>query len=229
MDTLILLVTADTALAVVVTEAMVEAGYTCRVEHNGSEALASARGLLPALMLIDVSLPDVDGFEVCRKVRAESALPILLLSDLADEVDRVVGFELGADDYIIKPFSVRELVCRVRAVLRRAWLCPEFYMAPQPVTFADVRIDPGRREVTRAGQLIDLQPRAFDLLWFLARNPGRMFTPSQLVRHVWGPDFHGQTSNVSVVMFHLRERLEVNPSKPRHLRTMKGRGYRFDQ
>jgi DNA-binding response OmpR family regulator len=174
-------------------------------------------------------LPGMDGIEVCRRLRAESTVPIVMLTAKVEEIDRVVGLEVGADDYVTKPFSMRELVARVRAALRRAHMQPDDELtAGQPARFGAVSVDPARREVRRDGVPVALKPKEFDLLWYFVRNPGRVFTRDQLLERVWGYDFTGSNRTVDVHVRWLREKIEEDPARPRHLRTSRGAGYMFD-
>jgi DNA-binding response OmpR family regulator len=202
-------------------------GYTCLLAADGARGLELAKRERPDLLLLDVMLPGIDGIEVCRRVRAESNVPIIMLTARVEEVDRVVGLEVGADDYVTKPFSMRELLARVRATLRRAQM-PQDQVEDRPVEFGDVRLDPARREVQRGGAVVALKPKEFDLLWFFVRNPRRVFTRDQLLQQVWGYDFAGGSRTVDVHVHWLREKIEEDPSRPRHLRTSRGTGYLFE-
>ena len=176
-------------------------------------------------MILDVGLPGLDGFDVCRALRKESAAPILFLSARGAEIDRVVGLELGADDYIAKPFSPRELGARIRAVLRRTGA-----PAPQPAqrrTAADIAIDADRREVRVAGKRVELKPREFDVLWLLVRNDGRVFTRDQLIETLWGFDFDGDPRTVDVHVRRIRRAIGDDAAKPRYIHTIHGVGYKF--
>jgi DNA-binding response OmpR family regulator len=179
-------------------------------------------------VLLDVMLPRVDGLEVLRRMRERAATAVIMLTARGEETDRVVGLELGADDYVTKPFSPREVVARVRAVLRRAhppFAAPE---APSEITFGAVTIDLPRREVSVGGQPVRLTRKEFDLLAFLAENPGVTFTRSELLEDVWDFAWDGDTSTVTVHVRRLREKIERDPSAPEHLLTVWGVGYRFE-
>lgn len=223
----ILIIEDDSTLAAVLRYNLEREGYVCLVAGDGGSGLDLARRARPALVLLDVMLPGIDGIEVCRRIRATSTLPIVMLTARTDEIDRVVGLEVGADDYIIKPFGMRELIARVRAALRRAGMPPADDGA-RPVTFGRVRIDPARREATRDGAPLPLKPKEFDLLWFFVRHPGQVFTRDQLLEHVWGYDFGGGTRTVDVHIHWLRDKIEDEPASPRYLRTSRGAGYLFD-
>lgn len=179
-------------------------GYRVEDARDGAEALAKIKSLQPALIVLDLMLPEIDGWEVCRRVRRESDIPIIMLTARGDDVDKIVGLELGADDYLTKPFNPRELVARVRAVLRR------YQKATRPeriVKIGQVTIDPQRREVKVKGKPIELRTKEFDLLLTLARHKGIVLSRDQLLDMVWGYDFYGQTRTVDVHIAHLREKL----------------------
>lgn len=204
-------------------------GYLQRDGHTTLEASdgEAARDLLeggdPQLVVLDVMLPGIDGLELCRWIRARSNLPIILLTARGDESDRIVGLELGADDYVTKPFSPRELAARVRTVLRRV-------EAPRPVgdvVHGELRIDSEAREVLKAGEALELTAREFDLLLFLARHPRRVFSREHLMESVWGYQAAFDTGTVTVHIRRLREKIEDDPSRPAHIETVWGVGYRF--
>jgi two-component system, OmpR family, response regulator RegX3 len=230
MAALVLIAQADDSQTTMLTASLAEAGYETRTASTGTAALDLAQWHQPNLILLDTTLADGSGLEVCRTIRATSNVPLILLSDRVDEVDRIVGFELGADDYVSKPFSIRELLCRVRAVLRRAYLLPERDPAlTQPFGFGEIRVDPVRQDVTRRGEPVILTRREYQLLHFLVRNPGRVFSDRQLVDYVWGPRYRGTVDTVRVHMRSLRTKLEDDPAQPRFLRTVHRRGYCFDE
>jgi len=179
-------------------------GYQVAVARDGAEALRQIQTVRPSLMILDLMLPEVDGWEVCRRVRASSDLPILMLTARDDDVDKIVGLELGADDYLTKPFNPRELVARVRAILRRTGRSAE---QARPVHVGDVVIDPARREVTVSGEAVSLRTKEFDLLLALAEHRGIVLSRDKLLELVWGFDFPGQTRTVDVHVAHLREKL----------------------
>ncbi len=197
-------------------------GYRVEAASDGARALEKARSLKPALMILDLMLPEVDGYEVCRRVRQESDLPILMLTARDDDVDKIVGLELGADDYLTKPFNPRELVARVRAILRRSE--PAARAVEQPLHLGDLTIDPGRREVTVAGRPIALRAKEFDLLLALAQHNGLVLTREQLLNLAWGYEFYGQTRTVDVHIAQLRKHLA--PSALR-IETVTGIGYKL--
>jgi DNA-binding response OmpR family regulator len=199
-------------------------GYRVLTATDGEGALSLARSERPDLLLLDLMLPVMDGLEVCRILRRETQLPILMLTAKGEEVDKVVGLELGADDYVTKPFGMRELLARVRALLRRAESAPE----SESLVSGDLQIDLKRREASRKGQALELKPKELELLLFLLRNKGRAFTREQLLRDVWGYDFYGDSRTVDVHMRWLRQKIEDEPATPVRLITVRGVGYRFD-
>ena len=208
-----------------------QAGYDVATAATGEEALAQARGERPDVVVLDVMLPGLDGFEVCRQLRAESSVPILMLSARTDEVDRVVGLEVGADDYLTKPFSARELLARVKAMLRRReMLRQELAQRPpgeETLTSDDLEVDVRGHRVALAGRPLALKPKEFDLLTFLLRHRGHVFSAEQLLERVWGYTDTSDPRTVPVHVRTLREKLEVDPSHPRRIETVRGVGYRF--
>ena len=204
------------------------------LEHDGFETLIAADGDVaralieerePALVVLDVMLPGIDGLSLCRWIRQRSSLPVILLTARGEEADRIVGLDLGADDYVTKPFSPRELSARVRAVLRRSDPSP---LAAETVSFGDVELDAAARQVRKADEPVDLTTREFDLLWFLASHPGHVFSRDQLMDRVWGYMSAVETGTVTVHVRRLREKIETDPQKPSHLKTVWGVGYRLD-
>ncbi len=201
-------------------------GYAVATAPDGELALSLARSERPHLVVLDIMLPKLDGFEVCRILRRETAVPILMLTAKTDEVDKVVGLELGADDYVTKPFSMRELLARVRALLRRAERSPQ--SEAESIATGDLVVDLAKRIVFRASRALALKPKEYELLAFLARNRGRAFTRELLLNQVWGYDFAGDSRTVDVHVRWLREKIEDEPSKPTRLITVRGTGYRFE-
>jgi two-component system response regulator ResD len=182
----------------------------------------------PSLVVLDVMMPGTDGLTLCRWIRDHSDTPVILLTALGEEADRIVGLELGADDYLTKPFSPRELTARVKTVLRRSTGQTQGNAhKDERITFGDFEINAGTREVTRAGTSLSLTAREFDLLWFLASNPKRVFSRSHLLDRVWGDEGERDSSTVTVHIRRLREKIERNASQPRHLETVWGIGYRL--
>ncbi|HIC94580.1 MAG TPA: response regulator transcription factor [Anaerolineae bacterium] len=198
-----------------------DAGYVVESAYDGAEALAKIKSLRPALVVLDLMLPELDGWEVCRRVRATSDVPIIMLTARSEDVDKIVGLELGADDYLTKPFNPRELVARVRAVLRR------YERAAKPtraIHIGQVTIDPARREVTVAGKPVKLRAKEFDLLLALAQHRGLVLSRNQLLDLVWGYDFYGGTRTVDVHIAHLREKLAGSDVV---IETVRGVGYKL--
>ncbi len=203
------------------------------LEREGYRTLEAADGLRarelveqgkPTLVVLDLMLPGVDGLELCRWIRNRSDLPVIMLTARGEEADRIVGLELGADDYVTKPFSPRELVARIRTVLRRT--SPSL-VAPERLAFDDLTIDAMTREVRKAGSELRLTAKEFDLLWFLARHPRQVFSRDQLMDRVWGYSAALDTGTVTVHVRRLREKIEDDPAHPRFLQTVWGVGYRF--
>lgn len=203
-------------------------GHSVVEASDGEEALRCARQQPPDLVVLDLMLPKIGGLEVCRRLQSDRRTPVIMLTAKGEEHDRIIGLGVGADDYVVKPFSPRELVARVDAVLRRVQPQPD---APppdeRPVQFSNLSINPQTREVVADGQQINLTAREFDLLYFLARNRERVFTRDQLMEIVWGYTFAGDTSTVTVHMRRLREKIERDPAAPRYLQTVWGVGYKF--
>ena len=205
-----------------------EMGFDPTVVGDGHAALELIRTDPPDLLILDVMLPGVDGYEITRQVRANSAIPIILLTARADEIDRVLGLELGADDYVVKPFSPRELVSRVKAVLRRTQQAAASPSNDNPISVGSMRIDPRTRRVTVEGEEIALTVKEFDLLWMFVNNPQQVFNRDQLLDRVWGVAVYIDASTVTVHVRRLREKIERDPSNPQHIITVWGVGYRFE-
>ncbi len=208
-------------------EALEAEGFTIVTAADGRDALLKFRETRPDLVLLDLMLPEMSGIEVCRIIRAESGVPILMLTAKDSELDKVVGLELGADDYVTKPFSLRELIARVRAQFRRTE--QQATGGPQPtlVDVGAVQVDLAGHRLLRDGVTVPLKPKAFELLAFLVRNPGQVFTRDQLLEHVWGYDYAGETRTVDVHVHWLRSRIEDDPANPEFLHTVRGTGYVF--
>jgi DNA-binding response OmpR family regulator len=227
---IVLLVEDEEHLRVTLEYNLRKAGYEIQSAASGPEAVARFQAAQPDLVLLDVMLPGYDGFEVCRRIRQHSAVPILMLTARTDEVDAVVGLELGADDYIAKPFRMRELLARVAAALRRPQLGHnnQYAIRPEPPIIAsDLRLDPGKHTVQRDGWLLTLKPRAFALLAFFMRHPGQVFSREQLLQQLWDDPFIGDTRTVDVHVRWIREQIEDDPSQPQRLRTIRNVGYQF--
>jgi len=201
------------------------AGFRAVTAADGQAALTVFRHEKPSLVILDLGLPGMDGLDVARTLHKESNVPLIMLTARVDEADRLIGLELGADDYVTKPFSPRELVARVRAVLRRTG--GERETTAPPVVAGDVSIDPERRRVTVAGRAVELTPTAFDLLIVLARHPGRVFTRLELLDQVQGYAFEGYERTVDAHVKNLRQKIEPDPRQPRYLLTVFGVGYKF--
>ncbi|HEV8632937.1 MAG TPA: response regulator transcription factor [Chloroflexota bacterium] len=207
-------------------------GHEVVIARDGAAALEQAQRAAPDLVLLDVMLPKLDGFEVCRALRRSSMVPILLLTAKDSEIDKVVGLEIGADDYITKPFSMRELLARVKAQLRRSSRVDGDARPVPPsgsaaLAVAGIEIDPRARTVEREGRRVHLKPKEFDLLSFLAQNRGHVFSRDQLLEKVWGYAFNGDSRTVDVHVRWLREKLEEQPSRPKLIETVRGVGYRL--
>jgi DNA-binding response OmpR family regulator len=226
----ILLVDDEPIVTEVVERYLLRDGYTVRIAPDGETALIAARNERPDLIVLDVMLPGLTGLEVAQRLRAESGAAIIMLSARGEETDKLVGLGLGADDYVTKPFSPKELVARIAAVLRRtANANPSFAdVDDQVLRSGTLRIDPRGRDVRRDGAPLDLTAREFDLLLFLARNPGQVFTRQQLLDQVWDFEFYGDPSTVTVHIRRLREKIEPDPVRPRYLKTVWGVGYKFE-
>jgi two-component system alkaline phosphatase synthesis response regulator PhoP len=201
------------------------AGFRVVTAEDGQTALTVYRHERPALVILDLGLPVLDGLDVARALRRDSDVPIIMLTARVDETDKLIGLELGADDYITKPFSPRELVARVRAVLRRTG--GEREQAPPPIVTGEIRIDLERRLVTVGGEAVELTPTEFDLLAVLARHPGRVFTRIELLDRVQGYAFEGYERTVDAHVKNLRQKIERDPKQPQYVLTVYGVGYRF--
>ena len=201
-------------------------GYDTFTAVDGVQALEAARASKPDLIILDIMLPKMSGFEVCRILRNEKAVPIIMLTARDDEIDKVTGLDLGADDYMTKPFSMRELMARIRAMLRRVEI--QAVTPGTPVKFGDLEIDILHHVITRAGITLNLSPKEFDLLVFLTTNKGLVFSRDQLLEKVWGYEYSGDTRTVDVHIRWLREKIEDNSEEPKHLITIRGVGYKFE-
>ena len=206
-------------------------GYDALTADNGETGLRVAREKSPDIVILDVMLPALDGFEICRLLRRESSVPIIMLTARGGEMDRVVGLELGADDYVTKPFSMRELLARVRNTLRRSASAAAGGGAAaraEVVVSGNLAIDLAGHTATLNGEPLDMKPREFALIAHLASNRGRAFTRDQILERLWGHDYIGDSRTVDVHVRWLREKIEPNPSKPSRIVTIRGVGYRFD-
>ncbi|MFK4152343.1 response regulator transcription factor [Streptomyces fungicidicus] len=221
----VLVVDDDPTVAEIVTGYLDRAGYVVDRAGDGPGALARAAAHWPDLVVLDLMLPGMDGLEVCRRMRGRGPVPVIMLTARGDEDDRILGLEVGADDYVTKPFSPRELVLRVESVLRRSRPAPA--AASGPLRAAGLAVDPAARRATKRGAELALTVREFDLLAFFLRHPGRAFAREELMREVWGWDF-GDLSTVTVHVRRLRGKVEDDPARPRLVQTVWGVGYRFD-
>lgn len=222
----ILVVEDDPTVAGVITSYLQRAGYLPVHAPDGAMGLELARQITPHLVVLDVMLPGLDGIQFCRELRARSQVPVIMLTSLGEEEDRLRGLEVGADDYLVKPFSPRELVLRVKSVLRRTMAMPPTSDAGA-LSAGDLVVDRAARVVTKGGRQLTLTNKEFDLLVFLLTNPGRVVRRDELMREVWSHDF-GDASTVTVHVRRLREKIEDDPSCPALLMTVWGVGYRFD-
>lgn len=202
-------------------------GYKVITAFDGEAAASMAISEEPDLILLDVMLPGMDGFTVCKKVREKSSVPIIMLTAREEEVDKVLGLELGADDYMTKPFSLRELMARVKANLRRTQIIHKPEDGDEILTFGDLAIDMEKYEVKKRGSVVSLTFREFELLKFLATKKGKIFTREQLLNKVWDYEFYGDVRTVDVTIRRLREKIEDNPSLPAYIITKRGVGYYF--
>jgi DNA-binding response OmpR family regulator len=223
----ILLVDDEQSIQKLLTYPLRKEGYEVVSAMDGRQALDRLRDGRYDLVVLDVMLPELDGFEVCRQVRARSAVPIIMLTAKADEIDKVLGLELGADDYITKPFSVHEFRSRVKAVLRRAALVHVDETLEEPLERGELRIDFEKRQVQIRGEPAGLTYVEFEILAALARAPGRVFSRTQLLERVWGDASYRDPRTVDVHIRHLREKLEQDPKHPELIFTVRGVGYRF--
>ena len=241
MDYKVLVVEDDTTLLETLEYNLAHQGYEVLTAENGRDALALARNNQPDLIVLDVMLPGIDGFEVCRILRKELSVPIIMLTARSEEVDKIVGLEMGADDYLTKPFSMRELLARVKAMLRRVKLIREELAAEQvmeeteadapinaTLTYGNLVIDQNRREVRLEGAAIRLKPKEFDLLLFLARHQGMALSRDLILERVWGWSYDGNSRTVDVHVRWLREKIEPDPANATRIVTVRGIGYRFE-
>ena len=223
----VLVVDDERTVTEVVERYLLREGFDVAVAGDGPEALRLARVWGPDLMILDLRLPGLDGLEVCRRLRQHTRLPIIMLTSRSEETDRVVGLEMGADDYVVKPFSPRELVARVKSVLRRASTDPR-QDAGGTLRFDGVAINPLTRTVNVNGAAVQLTAKEFDLLFHLAAHRGQVFTRSQLMDQVWDYEYAADPSTVTVHIRRLREKVESDPVRPRLIKTVWGVGYKFE-
>lgn len=222
----ILLIDDDPVLLDTLRYRLTREGFLVITAEDGVAGLELARQEKPDLVVLDLMLPELDGFDVCRILRKESNVPILMLTARETETDKVVGLELGADDYLTKPFSLRELIARIRALIRRAGVSEAQESAPV-LTAGGVQVDTARREVILKGEPVALKPKEFDLLAYLIANKGLALSREQLMEKVWGYEYEGEARTIDVHIRWLREKLEIDPSHPQLIETVRGVGYRF--
>lgn len=208
-------------------------GYKVEAVGDGRQAIAKARQLKPALIVMDIMIPGIDGMEATRIIRSEMSVPILMLTARSEEIDRVLGLEMGADDYMTKPFSMREFLARVKAMLRRVRIDKEAHkdnagLPEEVLSFGNLEIDISRHETRLDGKAIALKPKEFDLLLFLARHRGQVLSRELILERVWGWDFVGGTRTVDVHVRWLRSKIEPDASNPVRILTIRGAGYRFE-
>lgn len=233
MPETVLIVEDEPALRETLSYNLKSAGYLVETAADGRAAVQAALRLRPDLIVLDVMLPKLDGFDVARAVRREMNAAILMLTARTDEIDRVVGLEVGADDYLTKPFSMRELMARIKAMLRRTQLLRDeaARSGDRPharLEFGDLVIDATRREVTRADQALELKPKEYELLLFMAEHKGRMLSREFILERVWGWSYVGDTRTVDVHVRWLRQKIEADPAVPTRIVTIRGGGYRFE-
>ena len=221
----ILLVEDEESITTPLAEALERDGFNAEVAHTVADALQRGRSLRPDLVLLDLMLPDGSGLDVCRELRSSSNVPIIILSARGEAADRVVGLELGADDYVVKPFSAREVIARIRAVLRRAQAPTA--AADGPIEIGAVRLDPARRTVALGGEPVDLARKEFDLLELLMREAGTVVSRERIIEEVWETTWFGSTKTLDVHVSALRKKLDDDPSASRYLHTVRGVGFRF--
>ncbi len=229
MDKLILVIEDEAPIVEILKFNLTKSGYRVLTAFDGEEGYRLALSEKPDLILLDVMLPKMDGFEVCKKVREKQSTPIIMLTARDEEVDKVLGLELGADDYCTKPFSVRELMARVKANIRRTSADAPANETSDLITFQNLTIYPSRYEASKDDKVIDLTLREFELLKFLAIQPGQIFTRETLLEKVWGYEYFGDVRTVDVTVRRLREKVEDNPASPNFIMTKRGVGYYFNK
>ena len=224
----ILLVEDEESLRFTLEHNLKREGYSVITAARGDDALTFAREQRPDLIVLDVMLPGIDGIQVCRLLRRDMDVPIIMLTALGGEGDRVAGLDTGADDYMSKPFGVRELMARIRALLRRSGARAEAAHVPALAVSGDLEVDRDRHEVRRAGCVLPMKPKEFELLLFFIQHPRRVFSREQILDEVWGYDFYGGPRTVDVHVRWLRQKVETDPAAPERLRTVRGSGYLFE-
>lgn len=226
--TKILIVEDESSFSEAISFLLGKEGFTSEIAENGRLALEAFKKDVYDLILLDLMIPEVSGIEVCRTIRATSAVPIIMLTAKDSEVDKVVGLELGADDYVTKPYSSRELVARIKAVLRRASVDESDLSSSNIQSAGSIRMDIDRHQVTVNNVTVNLPLKEFELLEFLMRNSGRVLTRGQLIDRVWGGDYYGDTKTLDVHIKRLRSKIEVDPANPVLIQTIRGLGYKFE-
>lgn len=224
----ILVVEDEPSLAEVVSLYLKRAGFQVQVANNGRQAMSILEKQIPDFVIMDIMLPEVDGLSLTRWLRDRSDVPIIMVTARREEVDRIAGLEMGADDYVVKPFSPQELVSRVRAVLRRIGRDQPWAVSERALSFDSIQIDPRTRVVMIKESQIELTAKEFDMMYLLARHPKQVFTRDQLLERVWGGAEYIDPGTVTVHVRRLREKIESEPSKPKHLLTVWGVGYKFE-
>lgn len=232
MSEKILIVEDDLTLQETLVYNLSRQGYDIDTASDGSAAVEKVRQNPPDLILLDIMLPGMDGFEVCRIIRKNFTTPILMLTARDDEIDRVVGLEVGADDYLTKPFSMRELIARVKALFRRSHILQQDQLS-QPkqkikYVFDNLDIDQDRREIRINGEVVEFKPKEYELLIYFAKNQGHVLSREQILEEVWGWDYFGDSRTVDVHVRWLREKIETDPAAPQRILTVRSAGYRFD-
>ena len=226
---LILIVDDEQSYRDALSVALQREGFLVVTAADGAEAIDRFNMTKPALVLLDVMLPKISGIDVCREIRSKSKIPIIMVTARNSEIDAVVGLEVGADDYVSKPFRLRELNARVRAALRRVPVEDEFEDALDSIEVGPVRVDMGRHEAFVDGEVVQLPRKEFELLEILLRNAGRVLTRDVLIDRVWGPNYFGDTKTLDVHIKRLRSKIEADPANPQLLLTVRGVGYRFER
>ncbi|MGQ9836638.1 MAG: response regulator transcription factor [Cyanobacteriota bacterium] len=223
----ILIIDDDPSICTLLQRYLQRQGYAVEVAATGAEGLERLRSFQPILVILDLNLPDVSGYELCQQMQKETGVYVLMLTSRVSAADKLQGFQLGADDYLTKPFNLPELQARVQAILRRQRLKTQVSSAPA-LTFASLVIDPETREVIRDRRLINLTALEFDLLYTLARHPGRVWRRAELIQEVWSFNYEGDERVVDVHIGQIRKKLETDTSQPELIRTVRGVGYKFE-
>ena len=229
MNEKILVVDDDLKILKIVEHSLGREGFRVFRAIDGEEAVKAAAAIRPDLIVLDLMLPSIDGFEVCKQIKSKWDVPVIILSARGEEVDKVVGFTLGADDYQTKPFSPTELVMRVKAVLKRYRQNNSTDEEREQIINRGLEINIRNRTVKVNGQLVDLTAKEFDLLWYMAKGSPQVYTRQQLLEALWEPDFYGDENTLTVHIRRLREKIEENPTKPMFIKTIWGVGYKFEK